>query len=453
MITLTLPALGADMDQGTLLEWRVAPGDAVKKGDVVAVVDTSKAAIDVEVWQAGTVHELLAEPGETLPVGAPLATLLEPGEQAAGPVAAAPVAAPPAPPTPAAHPASLASPAPPAALAATPPRATPATTPSPAHHRVAPTARKRAAELGVALERVTGSGPDGAVTALDVEHAAGAGAQPAGARRPVSPAARRLAAERGLDPESLAGSGPGGAVTRADVERAAAEPRPKPAAAERAALMRRTIAAAMSRSKREIPHYYLAEDVPLDRALGWLQGFNATRPVTERLLPAVLYVKAVALAARRYPEMNGFFTDGGFRAADSVHLGVAISLRQGGLIAPALHDCQDKPLDDLMRELADLVRRARAGSLRSSELADPTLTLTNLGDQGVRLVQGIIYPPQVALVGFGRVSERAWARDGGLRALPVVTVSLAADHRVSDGHRGALFLAEVSARLQAPETL
>jgi pyruvate dehydrogenase E2 component (dihydrolipoamide acetyltransferase) len=180
---------------------------------------------------------------------------------------------------------------------------------------------------------------------------------------------------------------------------------------------------------------------------------NADRPVTARLLPAVLLLKAVALALRDYPEMNGLYVDGRFSPSPAAHIGVAISLRQGGLVAPALHDVGSKPLDALMRELADLVRRCRAGSLRSSEMADPTITVTNLGDQGVQSVFGVIYPPQVALVGFGRIAERPWVEQDHLTAMPILNASLSADHRVSDGHRGALFLARLREQLQRPEEL
>jgi pyruvate dehydrogenase E2 component (dihydrolipoamide acetyltransferase) len=137
----------------------------------------------------------------------------------------------------------------------------------------------------------------------------------------------------------------------------------------------------------------------------------------------------------------------------AVHLGVAISLRDGGLVAPALHDADRLALDELMRRLRDLVRRARAGSLRSSELSDPTITVTNLGEQGTDTVFGIIYPPQVAIVGFGRVIERPWSVGGQIVSRPVVTASLSADHRVTDGHRGARFLAAVERLLQEPARL
>jgi pyruvate dehydrogenase E2 component (dihydrolipoamide acetyltransferase) len=240
------------------------------------------------------------------------------------------------------------------------------------------------------------------------------------------------------------------------VERAAAakvSPAKTAAAPDKSAEMRRAIAAAMSRSKREIPHYYLSEPVPMRRATEWLAKANEGRPITSRLLMAVLQLKAVALALKKFPEMNGFFRDGAFQPAAAAHIGVAISLRQGGLIAPAIHDVGEKSLEQLMPNLTDLVKRARAGSLRSSEMSDPTITVTNLGEQGVAAVYGVIYPPQVALVGFGRIAEQPWADNGALTVMPVVTASLAADHRVSDGHRGALFLAELRDLLQQPENL
>jgi pyruvate dehydrogenase E2 component (dihydrolipoamide acetyltransferase) len=168
---------------------------------------------------------------------------------------------------------------------------------------------------------------------------------------------------------------------------------------------------------------------------------------------AVPLLKAVALALKRYPELNGFFRDGAFVPGPGIHLGVAISLRQGGLIAPAIRDVDRKGLDELMRALSDLVGRARALTLRSSEMSDATITVTNLGDQGVDVVHGVIYPPQVALVGYGKITERPWVEDGKVVVAPVVTASLSADHRASDGHRGALFLIELARLLQDPEKL
>jgi pyruvate dehydrogenase E2 component (dihydrolipoamide acetyltransferase) len=387
MIAFRLPSLGADMDKGTLLEWCIRPGDTVKKGDVVAIVDTTKAAIDVECWHDGTVEELLVEPGAEIPVGTVMAVLREGGESSEQVRAQIDV------------------------LRAAPARMAAPSTAAP---------QRPAAPAVVAAGRVR-----------------------------VSPAARKRAGELGIGVASIAGTGPDGAVTLADVEAAAA----KAAPASRAEAMRQTIAAAMARSKREIPHYYLAEDVPLAAATAYLAERNASRSVTERLLLAPLLVQAVARAVQRYPEFNGFFRDGAFVPGPGVHCGVAIALRGGGLVAPALHDVPSRDIDTLNRELLDLVQRARAGSLKASELSDPTITVTSLGDQGVRSVFPIIYPPQVAIVGFGRVIERAWIVDGAVRPAPVVTASLGADHRVSDGHRGALLLAAVRELLQRPAEL
>ncbi|HEX5286156.1 MAG TPA: dihydrolipoamide acetyltransferase family protein, partial [Polaromonas sp.] len=258
----------------------------------------------------------------------------------------------------------------------------------------------------------------------------------------------------GIDIEALAGTGPDGAVTLQDVQQAAElRTQAQAAAPDKQAQMRKAIAAAMSRSKREIPHYYLSETVPMRKAQEWLAASNEKRSITERLLMATLQLKAVAMALKKYPDMNGFYLNGMHQPSQAIHIGVAISLRQGGLIAPAIHEVAEKSLDQLMGDLTDLVRRARAGSLRSSEMSDPTLTVTNLGDQGVDTVYGVIYPPQVALVGFGRIREMPWVTDGALCVMPAMTASLAADHRVSDGHYGALFLAEVRERLQRPEQL
>ncbi|MBC7215359.1 MAG: 2-oxo acid dehydrogenase subunit E2 [Burkholderiaceae bacterium] len=421
MFEFQLPSLGADMDQGKLLVWHVQPGDTVHKGQVVAVVDTSKAAVDVEIWQQGTVWQLLVQPGETVPVGTPLATLLAPGEQppAGGAPAPKPVAVPPQPAMPEAPaqaaPVRVAAVA--AAAVATPP-------PPPGRRPASPAARQRAQALGLELSHLTGSGAGGAITLADVERAA-------------AQAANQVAGQAGAPAQ------PAAAVAAA-----------KSSAASRQAEMRRTIGEAMARSKREIPHYYLLETIPMARAQQWLLQTNATRPITDRLLMAVLQLKAVALALQQFPAMNGFYRDGAFQPVRSSHIGVAISLRQGGLIAPALHDVAQQPLDQLMRNLSDLVRRARAGSLRSSELSDASITVTNLGDQGVEAVLGVIYPPQVALLGFGRMALRPWVQDDGqLCALPTVTASLAADHRVSDGHDGALFLAAVRDALQRPQDL
>jgi pyruvate dehydrogenase E2 component (dihydrolipoamide acetyltransferase) len=209
----------------------------------------------------------------------------------------------------------------------------------------------------------------------------------------------------------------------------------------------------MARSKREIPHYYLSTTIDLSAAVTWMREVNAGRPIASRLVPSALLLAAAARAAHDVPDVNGFFVDDAFRQSPAVHLGVAVALRGGGLVAPAIHDADRLSVDDLMEQLRDLVVRARAGRLQRAEMADPTITVTNLGDLGVESVFGVIYAPQVALVGFGRVVERPWAQDGMLGVRPTVTATLSADHRVSDGLRGGRFLARVDELLQKPEEL
>ncbi|MDY6957431.1 MAG: dihydrolipoamide acetyltransferase family protein [Pseudomonadota bacterium] len=393
MAEFRMPSLGSDMEAGTLVEWQIKPGDAVHRGQIVAVVETVKGAIDVEIFEDGVVDELLVVPGTEVPVGTALARI-----RSAQPRAV------PESPEPSTSPAPIA--------------ATPAAAPS----------------------EPAAAGPAALAPAR-------------GGRLKVSPAARRRAAERGIDLADVRGSGPDGAITLADVEGAAA-PAPRPAAGARdLAAMRQAIAAAMAHAKREIPHYYLAMPVDMAPALAWLELRNADRPPEDRLLPAILLVKAVAKATKRFAEFNGFYRNGGFEPSEAVHVGMAIALRGGGLVAPALHDARDQDLDALMQDFRDLVQRARSGHLRSSELADPTITVTSLGERGVEAVFPIIYPPQVAIVGFGAVTERPWVQDGRLIARQALTASLAADHRVSDGHRGGLFLAAIADALQQPELL
>jgi pyruvate dehydrogenase E2 component (dihydrolipoamide acetyltransferase) len=387
MTSFLLPKLGADMTEGRLVEWLKKPGERIERGEVIAVVETDKANVEVESWVAGTMEKILVEPGDQwMPVGTPLAAIRTDGPEPVAPPAFAQ--------------------APPAAPVPTPPPA--ATPPGPAvpgeRLRASPAARRRAQELGLDLASIHATGPDGRITLEDVEQAAA-----------VKPAARPPA--------------------------------------DRQQRMREAIATAMSRAKREIPHYYLSTVIDFAPALKWLEAWNRDRPVTERLLHGVLLLKAVALALREVPELNGFWIDGRPVRSEHVNVGVAVSLRGGGLVAPALRDADRTPLDELMRQFQDLVTRARAGSLRSSEMTDATVTVTSLGERGVESVLGIIYPPQLALVGFGKVVERPWVVGREVVPRSVITATLSGDHRATDGHRGALFLDAVDRLLRAPEKL
>jgi pyruvate dehydrogenase E2 component (dihydrolipoamide acetyltransferase) len=409
MSEFRMPSLGADMESGILVDWRIKPGDTVNRGDVVALVETEKGVIEVEIFESGIVESIQVQPGQKVPVGATLATLRSNGQAAQAP----PLSVPKPEEKKEAPPVVVPAPAEMIGKKEIPPVAVPAPMPSPqisGRVRVSPLARRRAKELGVEVQTMTGTGEAGSITVADIERAA----------------------ER---------------------SKAAVAPPPVSPKPDEHAAMRRVIAAAMARSKREIPHYYLSATVDMSRALNWLAAENARRPVTKRLLYSVLLIRAVALAIRDVPEMNGFWIDGQFKPGEGIHVGVAISLRQGGLVNPAIHDVDKKDLDELMENMLDLVNRARTGHLRSSELSDGTITVTNLGEQGVESVFGVIYPPQVALIGFGKIIERPWAAAGMLGVKPTITVSLAADHRVSDGHRGARFLIAIDRLLQEPEKL
>jgi pyruvate dehydrogenase E2 component (dihydrolipoamide acetyltransferase) len=414
-----MPSLGADMEAGTLVEWLVKPGDRVKRGDVVAVVETQKGAIEIEIFEAGQIEEILVDLNAKVPVGTPLARIGTAAE--ARPAAALPLAAPIAPP--------------PAAAPAAPQKAIPTAPP-----RVPP----------VALRPTPPQPPALPIPAMPA--AAGRAAR-------VSPAARRLAVEHQIDLTKVTGSGPDGAIVRADVERSlTVAPAPAPAEKKRAIgidldAMRRAIAAAMARSKREIPHYYLEHQLDVTATEQWLTATNAGRPPNNRLLMGALAIKSVALAVCRYANFNGFFREGTFEPAPAIHVGMAIAIRGGGLAAPAILDTDRLSLDELMARMRDLVGRMRAGRIRSSEISDPTITVTSLGERGVEALYGIIYPPQVAIVGFGKVVARPWVIDGAVGPRSVVTLTLSADHRVSDGHAGALFLAEIGKLLQEPDEL
>jgi len=410
MAAFVMPSLGSDMDAGTLVEWLKKPGDEVHRGDIVAVVETQKGAIEIESFQEGILTGYLTDLGKKVPVGTPLAVIKEEGKDDP-------------------EDAALLKGGAPAAETPTPSAESPQATTKAA----APVAEPPVAK------------PGGAV----------------GARMKISPAARRLAQTSGIDPTTLTGSGPEGSIVLADVMTRLEQKQPPIRSAkktprvggEQLTGMRAAIAAAMAHSKREIPHYYLSQTVDLTDADAFVSAINADRPPEKRVLLGALFVKAVAMACRKFPEFNGHFEDETFHASKAVHAGMAINIRGGGLVAPAIHNAETLDLDTLMDKMRDLVARVRAGRFRAAELSDPTITVSSLGDRGVEALYGVIYPPQVAIVGFGTPVLRPWEQEGDVALRRVVTLTLAADHRVSDGHSGARFLNAIEKHLQKPEEL
>lgn len=388
MIEFRMPSLGADMDAGVLVEWLKKPGEPVQRGDIIAVVETQKGAIEIEVFDDGILAETLTKPGEKVPVGHVMATIRG-KDELAGKVGVEPKA--------------LAKPA----------------------EAVAP------------------------VTKRAVHQSAG---ENSGVRLVITPAARRRAAERGIDLATIV-PGPNGIIGLEQVDTAkCAEPAQAPAGMMFDE-MRKAIAAAMAKSHREIPQYYVSSTIDVSPLISWLVAENARRPMTARLLYAVPLIRALALALAKTPELNGHYVDGLFLPAKNVNMGIAIAMRGGGLVAPAIGGVEGLSMDILMDKLRDLVGRVRGGRLRSSELSEATITFSNLGEETADEVLPLIYPPQVAIIGCGKISARPWVSDGKITVRRTVTVSVAGDHRVSDGRRAAQFLSRFEQLLGSPEGL
>jgi len=383
MIEFKMPNLGADMEAGTLVEWLVKPGSNVKRHDIIAVVDTQKGLIDIEVFDEGTISELVIRENQKVPVGTVMALIESAKESVIK-------------------------------------------------------KEERVPEKIIEEKKIE------KIIITEIPHGIKA-----------SPLAKRIAAENGIDLTTIKGSGEEGAIIKGDVVRAITEkiapPQEKKIVAP-AESIRMAVAAAMSKSNREIPHYYLETKVDMSKVLAWLAEANKQRSVKQRLLPVVLLIKAVANALGEVPDLNGYWENGLQRKTD-INIGFVVSLRTGGIMIPAIHNADKKTIDELMASLNDIIPRARAMKLRSSELSESTFTITSLGEENVETVYGVIYPPQVGLVGFGSISEQPWAESGMLDVRPVLNITLSADHRASDGATGSHFLMAVKNHLQKPEAL
>lgn len=404
MSKFVMPSLGADMEDGVLVEQLIAAGEKVTRGDIIAAVETQKGVIEIEVFEDGFLDEWLISLGTTVPVGTPIAIIRN-----------SDVPDPPKEP-------EVPQPVDPR------PDQRPDRTPQP----VDPPEQPSPPEVPPPAPDLHGGSSD--EIADD-------------ARARITPAARRRATQLGLDLDHLAGDR-SKSIALDDL------PAPSdPPDATSLSAMRQAISAAMTRSKREIPHYYLSDTVDLTAAEDFVTTHNADLPPDARLVLGALYVRAIAIALRSFPEFNGFFEQNQFVPSPNIHVGMAIKLRGGGLVAPALHNADTGDLATVMAKLRDLVTRVRQGRFRGRELSDPTITLTSLGERGVRQITGVIYPPQVAIVGIGTPRLRPAIIDGQIVARNMATITLAADHRVSDGHAGARFLRAIIKNLQKPEVL
>lgn len=414
MKTLTMPSFGADMAMGTIVKWNVKQGDLVSKGDIIASIETMKGLIDMEVFDDGSISTLLVSEGDEVEVGVPIAELQLKNENYSN------------------------------------------NKPELKLENVS----LDSGELDISID-VNKTPVDDQIladkTILVTKDSQDKNVNRQNTQQPkISPAARSRAERLGIDWRLLSkGSGPDGAIVLDDINI------PDEKSAEQVSdtvkdpsnMMRQAISATVSRSKREIPHYYLQLDIVLNNTINWLSDHNANLPPSKRILSNAVIYSAIARALTSFPAFNGFYRDGHFQPSESVHLGNAINLRQGGLMVAAIHDAQRLGLIELMEKITDQVSRARKGGLRMSEMQDATVTLSNMGDRGTDSIQSIIFPPQVAIFGIGRQREVPWVIDNTVNIATIVSVSLAADHRVSDGHSGARLLNKINKLLQTPEVL
>ncbi|WP_321284550.1 dihydrolipoamide acetyltransferase family protein [uncultured Vibrio sp.] len=427
LIDITMPALGADMRDGTLMEWQIKPGDHVEKGDIIAVIETSKGAIDMESYHTGTISELLIEPDIKLPVGSVMARM-----ESDTPV------------TPVADIKSSTS-------SQNAPEPLPDTLDEELPPYIAPkTARTSVNEPKPKRDTVTESELS--------KHISKSSPSESQQRQYASPVARQAAHLSRIELSTLTGSGPYGAVLLRDLPKDANTQTPPPADKTKAVRqdvspMRQAISDAMSRSKKEIPHYYLALDIDLNKVQTWLAEQNQQREPEQRLLLPAVILNAIARQLVKFPDLNGFYQDGRFTPSTEVNIGNTISLREGGLVIPGILNADQLSVDQTMDALRDLAERSRRGRLRSSEISQTTITVTSIGERGADSITGVIYPPQVAIIGLGRQRQAPVIRENQIEIGEIMTVTLAADHRVSDGVTGARFLQALAKQLQHPEAL
>ncbi|WP_339154312.1 dihydrolipoamide acetyltransferase family protein [Actinomadura luteofluorescens] len=424
MTEILMPRLSDTMEEGVISSWQKQPGDEVAVGDVIVDIETDKAVMEYEAYEAGVLEKILVGEGETAAIGAPIAVIAPAGGARPDPAPAAEA-------RPAAEPEAAAEPEPAVEAASEP------------------------APVATAAPPQTGG-------------------RPAASRPPSSPLARRLARDHGIDLNALSGSGPGGRIVRADIEaavRAAGPAAPAPAAAAQAPAapaapavqaraddpdveavplnrFRKVAARRLTESKREAPHFYLNREVDAEALL----AFRAT--LNEALAPAKvsvndLVVKAVATALREHPAVNVSYTEENLLFHKRVHVGVAVAV-EDGLVVPVVRDADRMSVSQIGRETRELAAKARDGKLSAREMSGGTFSVSNLGMFGVDSFSAVINPPEAAILAVGAVRDEPVVRDGQVVPGKRMTVTLSVDHRATDGATAAKFLARLAELLQNP---
>ncbi len=447
---MVMPQMGYDMHEGKVVRWLKDEGEEVIRGEVIAEIETDKATVEYEAYTGGVMAKIVAEVGATIPVGELIAVITAPGEAIPEDIL-----------TDAAVAASADSPAPATVE-------TPAPTAEAAHSgddgevRASPLARRLANERGVDLSTVNGTGPGGRITEADIPEQGPPAAATNGFVR-ASPLAKRLARERGIDLTTLTGTGPGGRITEVDVPEHAA-PVAAPATDDGAApaalvsetvelsRMRQAIARVTVDSKREAPHFYVAVDIDMTKAMSFRRDLNDELDVEKRVSVNDFIVKASAIAIGRHPKFNSFFRDDHLQMNASINVGIAIAL-ESGLIVPGINGCEGKSLGEIAVASRDLVARANSGTLRNDEYSGTTFSVSNLGMFDIESFTAIIFPPHAAVLAVGTVKEQPVVRDGELAVAQIMKATLSTDHRVADGAEAAQFLVEIKKLLENPISL
>jgi pyruvate dehydrogenase E2 component (dihydrolipoamide acetyltransferase) len=438
MAEVTMPRLSDTMEEGTIATWLKKPGEQVRKGDVLAQIETDKATMDLTSFEAGTLQEILAPEGATVAIGKPVARIGSGAAAAPSPPAAQETDSV-APKTPEARQNVAETPEPTGAQ----PSASSAAPPAPSGDangkvRASPMARHLASEHGLDLSRVAGSGPQGRVVRADVEAALTAKPEPSAKPAPSAKAAPAA------EPQAAA------ATQEA--------PRPAPPAVdgdERVSLsqMRRTIARRMAESTRTVPHFYLTTTVDATE-LGKLrkQINEQTADAGVKLTFNDLIVKGAALAIRQVPEVNVSFAEDSLIRHTSVHIGIAVATDRG-LIVPVVRDADKKSVGQIGRETRDLAERANSGKLQPPDYSGGTFTVSNLGMFGVEQFQAVINPPESAILAVGAITREPAEYQGEIALRDRLRLTLSVDHRALDGAIGARYLQALKALLEKPMLL
>ncbi|HEX6554037.1 MAG TPA: dihydrolipoamide acetyltransferase family protein [Ktedonobacteraceae bacterium] len=455
MSEISMPRLSDTMQEGTISRWLKQPGDEVKKGDVLAEIETDKATMDLEAYESGTLEKILVQGGETVPIGQPVAVIGSgSGAQSAGA-------------QPAQQPAQEPSPAPASARAAT--EEAPAT-PEPAAESKE---QAPAAESTSAPQRVSET----------AERSDGASIK-------VSPLARRMAEEHNIDLRQLQGTGPGGRIVRDDIEdylehrgptpstatpeaAPAAPPQEAPAAAQAAAPAARPeagapppdaevvklsrvqvlIARRLTESKQTIPHFYVSSEVDMTDVLAMRQTFNASAGEDGvKVTVNDLIVKACALALEKFPEVNSSLKDDQLIKYKRIHVGIAVDV-PSGLVVPVIRDTNIKGVRSIAREAKELIAKARANKLSTTDLEGGTFSVSNLGMMDASNFIAVINPPQAAILAVASARKQFVPVDGQPVARDMMTMTMSADHRIIYGATVARFLQEVKRLLHDPYSL